>query len=78
MGLHSVCALLFHLRRCVGVGVQRKRCGMMSEVALNRLDVITCTNRCDSVGMAQIVETSIRQSSSLYQLLVSRADGLVT
>ena len=78
MSLHTVCAFLLHLRRCVGVGVQRKGGRVVSEVALYRLDVIACPDGCDGVGMAQIVESSIRQASGFHQLLIARADGLVT
>ena len=78
MSLHPVCAFLLHLRCSMGVCVQRKGRGVVSEVALYRFDIVPCPDGCDGVGVAQIVKTGIRQACGFHQFLVSRADGLMT
>ena len=50
--VHTVSTFMLHLLRNVRVCVERKRCGVVPEVFLNGLDVVTRAKGCDRVAVA--------------------------
>ena len=54
-GLHPVCAFLTHRFRDMAIAIEGERCGVVSHVFLNRLDIITCTDGINREGVTQII-----------------------
>ena len=65
---HSVCAVLFHLICHMSVHIQSKRGSCMNQIILHSFDIIAGLYGRNSVGVPQIVETSIGASDICYHL----------
>lgn len=62
-GLHPVCAGSLHLLRDMPIYVQSKRCGVMSQISLDGLDIVTCPNSGNRIAVSKVMKSGIRQAN---------------
>lgn len=74
--LHPFSTGPLHFLRDMPINVQGKGGGMVSEITLNRLNIVPGPKRDHGVAMPEVVQTGFRQTNRGYQPLVIMIDRI--